>query len=183
MILLQMKTKIEEGATNKELADFDFPTYLACYKGLNEYRLLCSTPRNHEMEILVFQGPTGTGKSKYCMDNFPGAYWKQRGQWWDNYKGEETVIIDEFYGWLPYDLLLRLCDRYPLQVEMKGGQIQFTSKRIIFTTNSIPCQWYKNVYFKAFSRRVQEWHVFPVWGMHVFYTKYEEAIAHMVIND
>lgn len=135
------------------------------------------------MEVIVLQGPTGTGKSKWCMDNYPDAYWKQRGNWWDNYSGEETVIIDEYYGWLPYDFLLRLCDRYPLLVEIKGGQVQFNSKRIIFTTNAVPNTWYKNVYWPAFERRVNEWHVFPVWGMHVFYEKFCEAVGHMVTNN
>lgn len=173
---------IDDNCLNKDLADFDFPTFISCYRGLYAYRMLTAKPRHHEMEILVFQGPTGTGKSKYCMDNYPGAYWKQRGNWWDNYSGEETVIIDEFYGWLPYDTLLRLCDRYPLLVEVKGGQTQFTSKRIIITSNAVPNAWYKDVYFPAFERRVKEWHIFPTWGMHVYYNTLQEAIPHMITN-
>lgn len=174
--------KIDQGATNKELSDIDFPTYISCFKGLIHYRMLTTKPRDHSMEILVFQGPTGTGKSHYCATNYPNAYWKQRGPWWDNYENEETVIIDEFYGWLPYDTLLRLCDKYPLLVEIKGGQLQFTSKRIIITTNAIPNAWYKDVYWPAFERRVSEWHIFPTWGMHVFYTTFAEAIPHMITN-
>ena len=153
--LMKMKEMIDSNKSNKDLADLDFPTFISCYRGLYAYRLLTTVPRNHEMEIYVLQGPTGTGKSKWCMDNYPNAYWKQRGQWWDNYSGEETVIIDEYYGWLPYDTLLRLCDRYPLLVEIKGGQVQFTSRRIIITTNAVPNTWYKDVYWPAFERRVK----------------------------
>lgn len=182
-ILQQMKTMIDEGATNLDLANFSFPTYISCYRGLNNYRLLIQPKRNHETKVLVCQGPTGTGKSKWCMDNFPNAYWKQRSNWWDNYKGEETVIIDEFYGWLPFDLILRICDRYPLLVEIKGGQTQFTAKTVIFTSNSTPDRWYKKAYMQSFYRRVHEWHIFPIWGEHIFFDDYESALLRMINNE
>jgi len=180
--LQQMKTMIDEGKTDVDLANFDFNTYVSCFRGLNQYRLIITPPRNHETKVIVCQGPTGTGKSKWCMDNYPNAYWKQRGNWWDNYSGQETVIIDEFYGWLPYDLILRLCDRYPLMVEVKGGQVQFIAKTIIFTSNQLPERWYKNVYFSSFTRRVHEWHIFPIWGEHEIHTDYNIAISKMVDN-
>lgn len=173
---------IDNGASNLDLANFNFPIYISCFRGLDKYRLLTQIKRNWPTDVFVLQGPTGTGKSRWCLENFPDAYWKQRSQWWDNYNGEEVVILDEFYGWLPFDLLLRICDRYPLMVETKGGQIQFQAKKVIITTNAIPERWYKNVYFESFVRRVKEWHIFPVWGMHVFFNTYKEAIGHMVDN-
>lgn len=181
-ILMEMKTMIDNNKHNKDLADYDFPTFVACYRGLNYYRLLTSKPRNHLTEVFVLQGPTGTGKSKWAMDNYPDAYWKQRSNWWDGYQDHETVILDEFYGWLPFDLLLRLCDRYPLHVETKGGNVNFVASKIIITSNQVPDRWYKNVYFQSFIRRVTQWHVFPVWGEHEIYSLYELAIPKMINN-
>lgn len=117
------------------------------------------------------------------MENYPDAYWKQRSQWWDGYMNHEVVVIDEFYGWLPYDTLLRLCDRYPLMVETKGGQVNFCAKTIVITTNGVPNTWYKNVYFPAFARRVTKWHVLPMWGIHSTYTDWAEAVKAMHINE
>ena len=51
-------------------------------------------------------------------------------KWWDNYAQEEIIILDEFYGWLPYCEMLRLLDRYPCQVETKGGSINFAPNKI-----------------------------------------------------
>lgn len=159
--LTLLKNLIDGGATDKELADTDFDTWARSYRALKEYRLLCVQPRDHAMDIQVIYGPTGTGKSKYCRDTFDTPYWKQRGKWWDNYSQQEVVILDEFYGWLQWDVLLRMCDRYPLMVETKGGQVQFTSKTIVFTSNTEPSQWYKDKYFDAFVRRVSTWIYMP----------------------
>lgn len=177
-----MKEMIQKGATNNELADYHFPTWVSSYRGIIYYKSLITKPRNFKTKVIICQGPTGTGKSKWCADTYPDAYWKQKSQWWDGYEGHETVIIDEFYGWLAFDLCLRLCDRYPLLVECKGGNIQFVSKTLIFTTNNLPCNWWKNVYFKSFCRRVDEWHVFPVWGEHEIYETYDEAFPHFFNN-
>ena len=125
---------IENGATEEQIADHDFELWVRSYRAFREYRLLIQPPRSHEVEVFVLQGPTGTGKSKWAMDNYPDAYWKQRSIWWDGYAKQETVIIDEFYGWMPFDTLLRVCDRYPLLVETKGGQVNFVAKTIIITT-------------------------------------------------
>ena len=61
-------------------------------------------------------------------------YYKPRGDWWDGYKQHECVIIDDFYGWIKYDDLLKICDRYPYQVPVKGSFEQFTSKYIWITS-------------------------------------------------
>lgn len=181
--LLKMKEMIDDNKSEMEIADFDFPVYLSVYRGLERYRLLKSKPRDHEVNVVVIQGPTGTGKSRYAMDKFPNAYWKQRSNWWDGYANHETVVIDEFYGWLPYDLLLRICDRYPLMVETKGGQVNFVASTVVFTTNSLPERWYKNVYFKSFIRRVSKWMILPVWGEMSEYEDYTNALKDMIDNE
>lgn len=180
--LKEMKTMIETGSTDLDLANYHFPTYISCHRSLAAYRLLVTPPRNFKTNVFVCQGPTATGKSKWALEKFPNAYWKQRSNWWDGYTNQENVIIDEFYGWLPFDLMLRLCDRYPLQVETKGGNVNFVAKNIIITSNSLPSTWWKNAYFPSFERRVDEWHIFPVWGMHVFYLTYAEALPHFYNN-
>lgn len=100
-----------------------------------------SVPRNIP-EVVVCFGPPGTGKSLFCQTLDPGAYWKPRGEWWCGYEQQETVVLDDYYAWLPYDTMLRLCDRYPLLLGTKGGQTSCHAKRVIFTTNTLPHKWY-----------------------------------------
>ena len=90
-ILQEMKEMIQNGRSDLELAEHNFSVYISCYRGLAHYRMVQSKPRDHPVEVTVIQGPTGTGKSKYCKDTYPDAYWKQRSNWWDGYSDHKTV--------------------------------------------------------------------------------------------
>lgn len=96
--------------------------------------------RDWKTEILWLWGPTGTGKSKYCHDTYPDAYWKSMTcKWWDGYDGQEVVILDDFRGdFCKFADLLRLFDRYPYMVEFKGGSRQMVAKTIVVTC---PVAW------------------------------------------
>jgi len=174
--LEEIRKELEEGDSSsiERIADKEFDIWCRYHRAFERYLLMKTKARDWEVEVHVLQGPTGTGKSRWALESFPGAYWKQRSNWWDGYCGQETVVIDEFYGWLPFDLLLRICDRYPLLVETKGGQVQFLAKRVIITSNGLPSSWYKTCYFPALVRRVTKWHILPIWGAHIETGSYEE---------
>jgi len=176
--LYKIRCVLSEGHFDviEKIADDDFDLWVRYHRAFEKYLLMKMKPRDFKTEVHVIQGPTGTGKSRWAMESYPGAYWKQRSQWWDGYMGQDTVIIDEFYGWLPFDLLLRLCDRYPLMIETKGGQTQFLAKTIVITSNMVPSSWYKNAYFPSFVRRVTKWHILPIWGEHKEYIEYGEFL-------
>ena len=182
--LCAIQSKLSEGRSDviEEIADNEFDIWVRYYRAFEKYLLMKTPAREWKSTVHVLQGPTGTGKSKWAMENYPGAYWKQRSNWWDGYAGHETVIIDEFYGWLPFDLLLRICDRYPLLVETKGGQTQFVAKTVVLTTNMLPCNWYKSCYFPSFARRVDVWHVLPIFGEHQQYLEYGDFLKNASEN-
>ena len=181
--LLDIQELLKTGTSEEEIANKDFELWVRHYRAFREYKLLITPSRNHEVKVFVLQGPTGTGKSKWAMEHYPNAYWKQRSIWWDGYSKQRDVIIDEFYGWIPFDTLLRICDRYPLLVETKGGQVNFVAENIIITTNAIPSSWYKNVYFNSFVRRVSTWMVLRTWGSIQSFSDYSQAISAFVLNE
>lgn len=176
--LLELKGMIDNNCTELELAEHDFNAWSRHYRALERYRMLRTVARSEPSEVIVVVGPTGTGKSKYAME-FTNAYWKQKSIWWDGYSNQETVILDEFYGWLPWDTLLRLCDRYPLLVETKGGQTQFTSKRIIITSNLPPARWYKNQYMEALYRRISKFIIMPTINSKLEFSNFHDAQEHL----
>lgn len=138
----EVKARLQEGATEGEIADEFFGSWCRYHKAFNRYQILRQPRRSWKTEVTVIYGETGVGKSRLAQEKFPEAYWKEKGQWWDGYENHESVIIDEFYGWIPYHQLLRLLDRYPMTVEVKGGAVNFVPKHIILTSNQQPCRWY-----------------------------------------
>lgn len=101
--------------------------------------------REWRTNVTVICGPPGTGKSRMAFDKgsiIGRIYYKPNGEWWDGYDGQETVIFDDFYGNYPFHDLLKVCDRYPHRVPIKGGFTQFLAKEIFFTSNRIIHSWY-----------------------------------------
>lgn len=119
--------------------------------------------RNWGMEIVIFYGPTGSGKSWLANKEWQDAYhvkWPEKNGvfWWDKYDGEETVICNEFRHQVPYCFMLTLLDRYRMKIQVKGGMTEFRSRRIVFTTNIPPKDWYPNVRDRApLIRRINQY--------------------------
>lgn len=94
-------------------------------------------------------GPTGTGKSyRAFKDYHPDTHyiWKDDLGWQDDYKGQETVIINEFRGEIRYKDMLELTDENPFNVRRRGREmIPFISKKIIVTSSLHPMDIYNNL--------------------------------------
>lgn len=160
--LERIRTDVKRGHTITQLWEDYYPTMVRYHKAIERFKEVVAPERDSPPVVHVLYGPTGTGKSKWCKDNFPDAYWKSQDRWWDHYESNHTVIFDEFYGWIRFSELLRICDRYPCLLERKGGFVKFNSHNLIFCSNTKPRDWYKNVpNFDAFVRRVSIWHYLP----------------------
>lgn len=128
--------------------------------------------RNFKTEVHIWYGATGKGKSGHIMKLFPDAYIlptsdiKGGKVWWNDYNGEDVVIINDFYGEMGWNYLLNLCDRYKFLVETKGGMRNFCSKKIFFTSNKSWKLWYDEEKFdhSAFLRRINTISYFPASG-------------------
>lgn len=118
--------------------------------------------RNWEMDVRIYYGAPGTGKTRAVYEEFgiDNVYSKMVGKWWDGYKGEGCVLIDDFDPTncfdIQFDFYLKLLDRYPMMIEGKGCSCQFYSHTIIFTSNFDPEIWFAQKPNRdAFFRRVK----------------------------
>lgn len=103
-------------------------------------------PRQEKPWVAWFWGPTGTGKSRAAAEALPDAWWSGKNlRWWQGYDAHDEVIIDDFRGdFCTFHELLRILDRYPFTVEVKGGSRQLVAKKIIITSCAPPERVYKD---------------------------------------
>lgn len=66
--------------------------------------------------------------------------------WWDAYRGEKNVVINELRGGIPYATLLRLCDKWPTTVPRRGREpTPFMAENIWVTSSMHPSRVYPNL--------------------------------------
>lgn len=159
-----LKDLIDSGKTEKEICKTDFALWAKNFKIIERYILLTCPQREWRTKCVLVTGDPGTSKSTYCrrMVN-EDPYYKDDTIWWPGYDGQEAVVFDEFEGALDITMINRICDAFPLVVQVKGGGVAFTAKKIYINSNSEPKDWWPKVSpakLQSFNRRVDEWLIF-----------------------
>lgn len=133
-----VRDAIVDGASYHEIL-FEYPSVGArCPNWVREICRMTEEERNWVTEVHILWGPTGSGKTRYCVEQ--GAVRiGYNGKFYTGYEGEPVVRFDEIplRKW-PREELLELLDRYPYQIEVKGGFRNWCPKVIYFTTNEDP---------------------------------------------
>lgn len=133
-----------ELAMKNDMKAIEPTTYVKFHRGLHALRNLHVTPETREIRVTVIWGETGVGKS-HMAHELAGkeAYWKPAGQWWDDYNGEKTVVIDDFDPKENSEsTVLRWMDKWPLRVPVKGGFVAYGCERLIMTSHYAPETWF-----------------------------------------
>lgn len=168
--LEEIKTQIDGGATMIEIADQHFSKWVIYRRSFAEYASLRQNKRSWKTVVVCLWGATGTGKTRFCYDQVgdrsvwsPGDF-----QWFDGYNGQDVVILDDYRGEYPIQLFLKLCDRYPMTVPVKGSFVNWRPKKIYITSNVRPNLWYDSdqATYDAFLRRFTRIHevIEPIYG-------------------
>ena len=178
----EVKQALDAGATMEHLWENYFKTSARYYKAFEQYLDVKSKHREYKdgekPKIIILWGPSGTGKSTRARRGYPDAYWLTKPSqssstvWWQGYSGQETVVFDEFYGWISYDLLLRILDFYHVTVEKKGSSAKLAAKTFVFTSNKHPDDWYSKVKdTSALKRRIAEFGTIEFLGEKLDFSK------------
>lgn len=96
-------------------------------------------------------GGTGTGKSSYAFNGYdPRTHYNKclgdgDSRWWDGYVGQRTIIIDEFRGELSFSFILKLIDRWPLNLPRRNREpTPCLAEEVIITSCYHPHYIYKD---------------------------------------
>ncbi len=162
--LEDIKMSIEKGDHLIDIWDSHFSTMLRYHNGVNKYRecyLKTKTKKFRKLNVSVYYGATGSGKTRTAVEKNPNAYKIQGSalKWWDGYEGEKTLIIDEYNNDVEITKLLSLLDGYQLRLAIKGGFTYANWNKVIITTNLTINELHANakpLHRCALSRRINE---------------------------
>lgn len=145
-----------------------FPeVYLTCHNGMKALNAHHTSDRTEKPLVIVAFGASGSGKTRWCAEQFPRPYFLacHGGEGQTDFFGDyrpryhETLVVDDFYSNWKFTTFLRACDRYPMEVQTKGGFLKLLANYIVFTSNLHPFDWYPKVLsnpdrFPSFDRRI-----------------------------
>lgn len=142
--MIESGVNMRDAVKNGDIVSFPaVKSYQALLPLFEPKRKLDSDP-----DVIVFWGSTSCGKSHTAHEMFPDAYtWEvseDNEKWWQGYDGHRTVIIDDFRDTLvKFNKMLKILQKFPMQVETKGGSRQLLADKFIITCNTHPHYWYK----------------------------------------
>lgn len=167
----EFDTVIEEITQNKrQKIDIiqKYPkTYVLRHAGLDKLLgVFDEAPRRDDVEVYWFYGVSGGGKT-YTADQEAGDQaWHcsdTKLQWFDGYNGQENVTIHEIDPQCNFSLLLKLCDKSPVRVPIKGSTVPWRARRIWITKMEHPLELFKSLNVDLFqiTRRMTLIREFP----------------------
>jgi len=124
--------------------------WVRSYRGLTSLAASLSKPKEawREVTVFVYWGKTRSGKTRAAMESLcsdgrlPYCMPLSSGFWFDGYDGEDTLVIDDFYGQIKFSDMLRLLDGHYCQIPIKGGFTWARWTRVFITSNSHPDAWW-----------------------------------------
>lgn len=160
--LTHLQERIKSGASRHDIRDEFFTLYCRYPKAIDNYIQELAAPRTWETNVVVYWGKTGTGKTRsvFAFTDIESIYVHPGDHWFDGYVSQPVALFDDFNGSeFKLSYLLKLLDRYPMKVPVKGGFVNWIPKHIYITSNKDPHEWYQNAHEEqrnALFRRIKE---------------------------
>lgn len=120
--------------------------------------------RNWYPEVYWYWGESGCGKTEQAsLEAGVDAYYAtEGGKWFEGYKGQENIVIDEFdcKEW-PFRKLLMFLGNKPMKLPVRYGHVENLAKKIWITSEKEPLGMYEKQgnTFQLF-RRIKEIKIF-----------------------
>jgi len=151
--LAEIQCALDSGSSTSEVAENYFTQWVVYRRSFEAYsRIRRRKDRTWKSNVVWIYGPTGTGKTYRAIDEGtrltleqPWIAFDNSCTWFDGYQQQKVVIFDDFRGECPLAYLLRLLDRYPMVVPVKGDSTNWQPRIIYITSNLPPRECYPTV--------------------------------------
>lgn len=133
-----IKELVKNGATRSEVVNAA-TSFQSAKMGLLLIQHKTPPAVRQPPEVIWCHGATGSGKSRWAFNLHPDAYAWPGSVWFDGYEDQKVAILDDFRPKdLPFNTLLKVLDRYKLQLPIKGGHVWWQPQKIIITAPGTP---------------------------------------------
>lgn len=163
--LSTVEEAVASGTSIVDVSRDHFIQFVKYSRGIERAINLRATPRSWRTQVVWTFGDTGTGKTyssfkeaEALSNGFVSWVSDSTLKWFDGFvPNSKCCIFDDFDGKAELAMLLRVFDRYPLKVPIKGSFIEFNPRICYVTSNFSPFALYGgHAQFKALMRRIDE---------------------------
>lgn len=152
---------LKEGKSLLEVLEEHPATFMRMTRGIRDAKFLldqAQAKRFRKVKTTVLVGAAGSGKTRtvYDIGGYDRVYKLDQGDqvWFDGYAGEDILLIDDFYGWIKWGMLLNILDGYPLRLPVKGSFTIAKWTKVYITSNRSPGTWYSKGSAPELKRRI-----------------------------
>lgn len=140
-----------ELAKSRNFKDMDAGVQIRNWNSVMKIASHYDKPKWREnVQVEVHWGVTGAGKSHNVYEplrvgNIEFYEKSSTTKWWDGYDGEDVVVMDEFRGLINVGHCLKWWDKFPCNVEIKGGQVPLKATKFYIMSNLDPAEWFADI--------------------------------------
>lgn len=162
--ILEIHDKVKRKRPLDEIVNDHPETFYKYHRGIERaISIFDEAPIKRDMDIVLLFGDSGTGKTTKA-EMYAAMYGdyhfveQPTGQlWFDGYKGQPSIIIDEFKGWIQPTMLNRYLDSRRVRLPIKGSSVFAQYTHVFITSNYPPEEWWSDKVIwckKALFRRI-----------------------------
>lgn len=164
-LLQYVYSLVEAGMSNYEILQI-LPESMIYLEKMDQVRLLLKSEKYanefRQMNVIYIFGPTGVGKTRYVMDKYGYTNVYRISDYshpYDEYKGQDVVMFDEYASGLKIQDMLQWLDGYPVDLPARYHQKQACFTTCYVVSNLDPIEQYpsaqneKPEVWRAFWRR------------------------------
>jgi len=164
-LLQYIYSLVEAGLTNYEILQI-LPESMIYLEKMDQVRLLLKSEKYanefRQMNVIYLFGPTGVGKTRYVMDKYGYTNVYRISDYshpYDEYKGQDVVMFDEYASGFKIQDMLQWLDGYPVDLPARYHQKQACFTTCYVVSNLDPIEQYpsaqneKPEVWRAFWRR------------------------------
>jgi len=152
---------VKAGASMQAVARDYSTSYIRYHRGIEALSNAIRPPPavQRDVQVTVYCGPTGTGKTHRVLTQYPDCYSVTEGPHpWDQYSSQRVIFLDEFdwKSW-PIDTMKKVLDKWRMPLPCRYANKYAEWTHVLICANTSPVCWYEGATITsllAFRRRI-----------------------------